>query len=1507
MPDRDPLGIRPSTGSKNDPLGIRPSTSTPGPGVTAEAASSVATPAKRGGDPLGIRPPTTPTTQPSQHGATGDYGAAPTLAQKVGEEQMRARDYAHDLVVESIIDQMGPNAGREARRIRAIHPGRTTAAQRKPNIMERGASEFSEGFGDVQTPGKRVGGVTKMIRGAAGVALPLLAVPLAAGAVAAPGLTALELAGGVALEYAVPPLLEAAGVPKDWSELGGTVAGFAPVGKTLKRGITSMLDDVSPSTFLGGLKTPPPPPMPKAPGVPPGALGPPSSSSPPSPPSPPPPPRVDLQTASPAIPAATREVVPMRPLVDSVTGQVYDPRQVTIGPERQLAAPSQTQMPPVPPPPDVSGGRVTQAAKIGVTSNREAAVARLETLKSQLRDPSLAPERTAELTLQKDQLEGYLQPILGSTPESQLDLPIGTGRGQFELSTPRPPPPPVSPPSTAEIIDPMIPRSVRSTFGPDFPAPPEVRPDQGFQPPIHQASQGDLFTSGAIDVPPETPVYGSMSESGGTPTPRQIQAGGAEVTGAADATLAARAGRRIGPPPPPPPPMRIPPKLARRIALENMGLMEQYVTHPPQPGVLVNPDERTVLQSYPQMRKLVDGILRRRAGMPETQSKIEGELQSLQSKPPTPKNVQREEQLSKQLREMAPADTQGDDLLIQQVKNIEANFGWAKLMGSYARAFPSKKTPDLKRLEAGSGVSTASGEAASQRYKYGGNEGRLRGNEGRPTRPPREDGDGGGTGRDGTPPPPDKPDLVSRAEEPNPVIREQLNDPGALQRRALRPLEVIEEIGGDLGRDMARRLRFGLTEGRLVANTRARDLIDSGLAKLNTNEAMNLQRVLEGQAEAVTPKVEEVAKVAREILNTISDEVVHLAEEGNPVLIKNADGSVSYFTPMADGTYAPHIIPSEAVLRSSNHQLTKDVLQGMVNRGDAPDAQYADDMLQEYLGLLDERPRGTPSKLVNHIALKQGISQDQAMKLLQKLAAPHSKKFGPIDFSRTLDLPFYDPNAIRSLSHYVEHGSQRVVMEYALRNGADPSSEVAISKFLTRLREMDTKPNADKGLLIKDVQENIDYLLGNRAADFDQGWENLWALIRTSQAFDIGPATTVANSFQATLFGLLRTDPSTVAKAIVKSLMPSERAKAIRAGADRETAAKMAKLDSGAADTSTRAGRWNEKLSKNLGTYMNTIVFPKSEQGQRILGHHIGEIWGRKMAERLAKNPQDSLARRELKDLLLDPDEVVQRIRDGSPITVTDHEALRMGLRMSDILNFSNRPEDIPKAFRGGLMRTIWQFKTFAYGATRLSMDAIQGEVASGQKGRAMRNAATMLLLFPATGEVVKSARDIMNGRSGEITERWEGYAKYTAKLAEYGDPTHPEVLAVTPFGEYFDNIMENGAFAMVLGPLQSGSYGKALEWIAGPAIGSLVPELLEEQGIGRAAVDLYKGDPTAAALDVAKVLMRNAPWTASLVYPWMKDYLTDLIESERSPEESESGSRSRPSRPSRPSRQRTR
>lgn len=989
-------------------------------------------------------------------------------------------------------------------------------------------------------------------------------------------------------------------------------------------------------------------------------------------------------------------------------------------------------------------------------------------------------------------------------PHSQLDLPIGTGRGDFEMATPRPAPTPADvPPPPTTIVDPMVPPSVRSELGHGFPPPPDVPPEMPWPEQIHQASQGDLFTSAAIDVPPEVPVWGRPHEKAPTATPPTA---GVLLPGKGKATLTERSGTRT----------------------------------------TLNDPEATLIQSYPAKKMLAEKILRQRENMPQQIELIQKKLDKLSNEPPTNANKVEESNLRRQLREVTSKSAlprEDADLLLREVADIEGKVPWQKLVRSYTDTYLAenpgkKKVPNIKP------------QGAEVTRRYGGD---------RPTRP-------------------------RPTEETPDFPREVIKNPGDYRRYLKKSEHVLKDIGGPAAR-AGRMILRGKHMGEAEFQLRNRAINEAGLTKISDEQSAAADLALRGLRQPDDPAVQSVAAKGRELLDELGRATEEFSgHEGKPFLVHNDDGSFTAFKMRDDGTYAPEFIPKSDTLinpKLPEHQRLAAISaqKESIKYPDAPvTPEQMSDMMVEF-GTFVRSPgeKAPPPKMVRYLMDRQGLTEPEAERVLRSFSRAKPREFGPLDYHRKAEIPFHEWDVRKYLPKYLEGGWKRLEIAKEVGQKGEKAA-VELNRIYSAVSDPKRSISTDEAYAL--AKKHVDSMLSGKPETRHQALENMMSLVRTAVAFKITPRAAIANSTQLAQYGPLRTDLQTTLKALAAGTSKQGRQRAELGGAGAETAAQHLKLrDYG--DTSTRAGRINKKVSEMLlDPYFTWNGFSKTEVGQRVMGHHLGEHWVTKMADRLAANPQDELARREMQDLLIDPDTIARRVAspewaaktqdpnwDGGT-WLTDREELVAGMQMSRTINFTGGEDEIPPLFKGAFMRTLWQFKTFMMGASRLSIEAFSRELKSGLYGRAAKNAAYMSLSAPMFGRMIRTGGalyvgagaagfDLLRGRDADPFE------KVREEWSPYTDGDAFDVAA-----QVGKDATETGLFALATMMAQSAQY-RSLESVAGAPV-SAAAELAYD---GQAAwTDIVKEqDPLKASSRVLQWSLKHLGGPLVMLEPFWR------------------------------------
>jgi hypothetical protein len=641
----------------------------------------------------------------------------------------------------------------------------------------------------------------------------------------------------------------------------------------------------------------------------------------------------------------------------------------------------------------------------------------------------------------------------------------------------------------------------------------------------------------------------------------------------------------------------------------------------------------------------------------------------------------------------------------------------------------------------------------------------------------RRDSGGSGGGDRSVPPVSEGPLQAKRDEGP-----EFRKRPNALRTVAdfFKPVETRIRQEGPAGAELRRKLLRSRDIGEVQAGKRVVRLRESGLPQLSREERQNLVDSLQGFATPQNEAVQKVFETARQLTDEIAREAT---ESGVMVKVKRTirpgeelpEGAkltrrqdekiaagekiaITYQRPFRGRqNFYPHIIPSTDALQSGD--VRRDVVENMVRNRVVEDAGEASVFVDEYRRFVEEG--GRTEKLEKFLVDSgQARDVDEAHMLLNRFRKRAIKRQGSLEYSRTADLPLYDPDPARILPKFITASSMRLaqVREFGQNN-----------EQINRLIRVIDQTTGNPGF----ARSAVDRILGI-VNEGDNAAARISRAVRAFNGFKLG-LSFIPNATQGALNSLLKSDlPSTVAGA--RGVFSREgRRFAMQSGASLE-------------------GVVNEMLrsvgSENsaLGSFLKATGFTATEQTNRIFAANAGYAYAKRMLAKLQKNPQDGRARKVLSELGLKPDVLLKIGKlDGDA-------ALIAAKKFSDITQFRGGPEDLPYFASTPLGKVAFQFKSYIYGQTRLIYNETVGELRAGRPGRAFRTMLLLATVFPLAGEVVSDLRTWLKGgeRKTSGIKRW------------------------------LEDIGQAGSLGVLFEIINAGSNRRGVEFVAGPTAGEI-------------------------------------------------------------------------------------
>jgi hypothetical protein len=370
------------------------------------------------------------------------------------------------------------------------------------------------------------------------------------------------------------------------------------------------------------------------------------------------------------------------------------------------------------------------------------------------------------------------------------------------------------------------------------------------------------------------------------------------------------------------------------------------------------------------------------------------------------------------------------------------------------------------------------------------------------------------------------------------------------------------------------------------------------------------------------------------------------------------------------------------------------------------------------------------------------------------------KRQGTLEYSREINLPFYDPDPARVLAPTM--ASQAIRLTQIAMFGQD---DQRINREILKIREAGGNSQM--------VREGVDRILG-RAMEADDAAARLSRLARAIQAAKLGFAA-VPNAFQGTMNSLVAADLSSVALGWKTALSKEGRRFAIESGAAIEPVLSEAHRELGGSDLVT--------------SYLKATGFSATERWNRVIAANTGKVYVGKVFA--AAQDGDKRGLRLLSEFLGDK-AAAMALESGK---LRDRDILMAAKRFSDMTQFRSRPEDMPAFASSTFGKVMFQFKSFAYNQTKLMHRETIGAIRKGEVTRGLRTMFLLATVFPAQGELVRIIRAAIRGEDKEYESALE---------------------------HYWDALAASSVLGMMSDVLQTTGRKRWLEFLAGPSLSML-------------------------------------------------------------------------------------
>ena len=507
--------------------------------------------------------------------------------------------------------------------------------------------------------------------------------------------------------------------------------------------------------------------------------------------------------------------------------------------------------------------------------------------------------------------------------------------------------------------------------------------------------------------------------------------------------------------------------------------------------------------------------------------------------------------------------------------------------------------------------------------------------------------------------------------------------------------------------------------------------------------------VLMGTASSkvASKEVRAAAKVARKIL----DEVRESADDVG-VLIGRRQNYVSHLVPSADKmalsrveeralSTAKTVAEREAIYLQSHlkESVRRDVIENAVHKlKKFKTIEEAGGVLNSWSyfvqggGRIDKKIKPMIEYFIK-TGQATSVGQAQSLALKQFVERDLSKlpKFGPLEYPRLLDFPFWDPDPRRFLPTYTFGAIARI--ETAGQFGVGGQVMADLLKELKVSGGLNTYKLANK--LVRTVTGQIERSPVNTKASF---------FLRSLQVPKLAYAQIV--NLGQSLNTLLASDLGSLSY----GLQSAFKNKGIQNA-----------LESGAILNSVI----NQQLSYMGGTnFANNLLkytgFTWTEMFNRTVAANAGMKYAEITLNKLKRNPTNKVLMWRLQELGINP---VEALKKGSLIK---GDLLKAGNLFTAKTQFLSEPLNLPAWASSPEGKIVFQFKNYAYNQALLVKDQLFNK--SIPLSRKFRTLAILGIAFPMTGEVLGDVRSLITGAK-RPTKAWDRYWSNIAMAGTFG------------------------------------------------------------------------------------------------------------------------------------------
>lgn len=372
---------------------------------------------------------------------------------------------------------------------------------------------------------------------------------------------------------------------------------------------------------------------------------------------------------------------------------------------------------------------------------------------------------------------------------------------------------------------------------------------------------------------------------------------------------------------------------------------------------------------------------------------------------------------------------------------------------------------------------------------------------------------------------------------------------------------------------------------------------------------------------------------------------------------------------------------------------------------------------------------------------------------------PRIPRFGPLEYSRELNVPIYDPDPRRVIPSYVLNAYTR--LETARSFGPQNQKLNAMLNKIRKTEGVEVARDVDK--LIRTITGQIDRAPAR---------EKLSITLRMLQVpkLSFGQILNISQSYLNTWLGA---DLGSMAYGLQSAFKDAGVREGLRAGATLQSVINQQLAYFGG----------GQNFANNILKYTG---FNWTELFNRTVTANATKKYVEKTFDKLKANPDNRFLRWRLEEFMINPDEALAK---GA---LTETETLRAMNKGTIMMQFLSDPLYLPEFASSPEGKAFFQFKNYSYNqAIFVKRQLLNPNIPLTHKLRSLLILGT---IFPMSGEVALDVRSLLTGAK-RPTKAWD---------------------------RYWSNISNAGTFGLWTDFIESAHYRQVAETIGGPTVGTI-------------------------------------------------------------------------------------